>query len=134
MTASHTVVQERHFFWCNIFINVCNISILRLYKKLKFVCKITLWMAFDPIASQRVIHHVTNNPVCCKQLCCCWNVFFFDSSFIDIDYLIMLFSNIVLVHPSDDLYLIFPVLFFNIMNKLIYKPILLYKSQAKEEF
>ena len=94
MTTSHTWINAGNVGRFQIFIcatNFCQFYINRFFlfcfRKIVFPSKflsscffirsrIYCTQMFNPDSSHRVLHHISNNPVWCKELGCCWDSLF----------------------------------------------------------
>ena len=69
---------------------------------------------FYPDSSNRVFHHITHNPIRCKELSGCWNSFFRDLYilFQFCEGIIFQFCIVILIQPANDFYLSGWIAFF----------------------
>ncbi len=76
----------------------------------------------DNDTTQRVLHHISDNPIRCKQLRGCRDILFCDFNilFQGGENVVLFFAVIVLVQPADNLYLVLPILLWDERHHLLY--------------
>ena len=93
-------------------------------------------MRFKPQPPQGVLHHVPHDPVRREELCRGGNFFFgdFDVFLQTIEHGLFRLGVVILVHPADDLYCIFPVIFVDVLHKASQDAVLFEDIVRQEHF
>ena len=149
MTAAHTRVKECQIRRRYFFVNIVDFPVFGRNKEIQLISQFALRISFNPISAERVVHHIANNPVGCKQLSSRRNIGFFNCSFIDVNNFVVLLRNVILVHPANDFdltvcldFAVFRVHFIvnaeinliNIVNKAIYNTVFVCKRDCQKQF
>ena len=108
VAAAGTRVDAQNILWFQGFVLFTNRSklslniwfllcLFQIVFPLRF--QLIVWMTFHPQTTKAVFHHVANNPVRCKKLGCCWNIFLRDFYVLlkGGKYVVLLFAVIVLI-------------------------------------
>jgi hypothetical protein len=103
--------------------------------KVEELCEFAFRVTFDPVSAKRVIDHVADNPVGCKELCRCRDLRLIDSSLsVDVNDLVVNFRDIELVEPADDLDLVLPVFRGDVSDQVGEDAVLMEDVIGEEEF
>jgi hypothetical protein len=103
--------------------------------KVEELCEFAFRVTFDPVSAKRVIDHVADNPVGCKELCRCRDLRLIDSSLsVDVNDLVVNFRDIELVEPADDLDLVLPVFRGDVSDQVGEDAVLMEDVVREEEF
>ena len=78
MPRAHAGVKESELFGQNIFVAVSDIPVFRSCKEWKLFRQPALRMPLDPIATERIVHHIANDPIRREQLRGGRDILFFD--------------------------------------------------------
>ena len=117
MPAAHAGIEELDVFRLHKLVDMLDLTVFRRDKKLQLLRQLAFRMTLDPVATERVVHHVADNPVRCEKLGSSRDVFLFYSfSMYWINDLFVPSGNIILIQPADDLDGILPVLFGNVRD------------------
>ena len=80
-----------------------------------------IWVSFQPQTTKAVLYHVANNPVRCKKLGCCRDIFLgdFHILFQSCENIVFFLAVIILIQPADDLDSILPIILWYQLNHLL---------------
>lgn len=80
-----------------------------------------IWVSLQPQTTKAVLYHIANNPVWCKKLGCCMDVFFCDLHilFQSSKNIVFFLTVILLIQSIDNLDSIFPVVLWYQFDHLL---------------
>ena len=111
MTAAHAGVEELNIFRLYKLVDMLDLSVSRRDKELQLLRQLAFRVTLDPVTTEGIVHHVSDNPVCCEKLGSSRDVFFLDGSLVDVDDFVFPLVIVILVKPADNLNGIMPILF-----------------------
>ena len=141
MPTAHAGVEKGGLLWLarRALFCIVDLSRLRADKILQFLRKRTFGVALDPISAERIVDHIPYDPVRRKQLRRSRNIFLFDYPSMErIDHFFVLFRNIILIQPADDLNLAaagdIEVFLGDVVHQVIDDALAVHHRQAEQKF
>ena len=111
MTAAHAGIEELNVFRLHKLVDMIDFTVFRRGKELQLLRQLAFRVTLNPVATERVVHHVADNPVRCKKLGSSRDVFFLDGSLVDVDDFVFPLVIVILVKPANNLNGILPIFF-----------------------
>jgi len=113
------------FFQIVVPFGIFRVTVSGSISRLFFLCRkklfFDIWVSLQPQTTKTVLHHVANNPVRCKKLGCCRDVFFCDFHilFQCCENIVLFLAVIILIQPTDNLDSILPIILRYQLNHLL---------------
>ena len=127
--AAHTWVDELDILWLEVRVLGANflqfgfyICFLLGFVEIVFPVffERVVWMTVEPEASEAVFDHVAHDPIWCEQLGGGWDAFFGDF-YVFLEQGVSFFFEffiVILIQPADDLHLVGPVFFWDVVHEV----------------